>query len=98
MHCKALKCTHHKDSIFKGEQMKKLPRKFQYPLMISMLFGMTAIMAFKTMPADTSFLAVWWDSISLVIPSALMLLAIVAPTVRLFVTKVLLEPDTSQKL
>lgn len=81
--------------------MKKFPRKFQYPLMISivmpsMLFGMTAIMAYKTMPADSEFLTAWGESITQVIPTALMLLAVVAPVVRLFVSKVLLEPEINQ--
>lgn len=77
--------------------MKKFPRKFQYPLMMSMvlptmLLGMPAIMAYRSLVEGTSFLSTWMDMVGQVVPSALLLLAVVAPTVRLFVTKVLLEP------
>lgn len=78
--------------------MKKFPRKFQYPLMMSMvlpsmLLGMPAIMALRNLTADTNFLNLWWGMLSQVVPSALLLLLFVAPIVRLFVTRVLLEPE-----
>ncbi|WP_375749170.1 DUF2798 domain-containing protein [Vibrio sp. HN007] len=81
--------------------MKKFPRKLQYPLMVSMvlptmLLGMPAIMAFKNLPQDMSFINAWLNAVGQVVPYALMLLAVVAPTVRLFVTKVLLEPEQKQ--
>ncbi len=80
--------------------MKKFPRKFQYPLMMSMvlptmLLGMSGIMAFRTLPIGGDFLAAWGNAIAQVVPSALLLLAIVAPIVRLFVTKVLLQPENA---
>ena len=80
--------------------MKKFPRKFQYPLMVSMvlptmLMGMPAIMAYKTLPEGGDFFAAWCESLATMLPSALLLLAVVAPSVRLFVTKVLLEPAKS---
>lgn len=80
--------------------MKKINRKFQYPLMASMvlptmLLGMTAIMSYRAMPEGAVFLDAWMVAIGQVIPPALLLLAVVAPIVRLFVTKVLLEPEES---
>lgn len=80
--------------------MNKFPRKFQYPLMVSMvlptmLLGMPAIMVAKNLPQHVSFLNAWLEAVGLIVPSALLLLAVVAPTVRLFVTKVLLEPETN---
>lgn len=80
--------------------MKKFPRKFQYPLMISMvlptmLLGMPAIMAAKSLPQGASFIDAWLEVAGLMLPNVLLLLAVVAPTVRLFVTKVLLEPETN---
>ncbi|MGL6313540.1 DUF2798 domain-containing protein [Vibrio sp. WXL103] len=79
--------------------MKKFPRKFQYPLMASMvlptmLLSMPAIMVAKTLPQDGVFWDAWLNAVSQMVPSALLLLAVVAPTVRLFVTKVLLEPES----
>ncbi|GEA61532.1 DUF2798 domain-containing protein [Vibrio comitans] len=78
--------------------MKKFDRKFQYPLMASMvlptmLLGMTAIMAFRNLPNGVDFFAAWGVAIVQVVPSALLLLAVVAPLVRLFVTKALLKPE-----
>lgn len=61
----------------------------------SMLLGMPAIMVAKSLPQDASFLNAWLEAIGLIVPSALLLLAVVAPTVRLFVNKVLLEPETN---
>lgn len=80
--------------------MKKFDRKFQYPLMASMvlptmLIGMSGIMAFRNLPNGGEFLSAWGAAIVQVVPSALLLLAVVAPTVRLFVTKVLLKPEQS---
>lgn len=82
--------------------MKKFPRKFQYPLMMSMvlptmLLGMSGINAYRSLPAGadffSAFFSAWGTSIAQVVPPALMLLAVVAPMVRLFVTKCLLEPE-----
>jgi len=82
--------------------MKKFSRKFQYPLMVSMvlptmLLSMPAIMVAKTLPENGvfsgAFLEAWLNAVSQLVPSALLVLALVAPTVRLFVTKVLLEPE-----
>jgi len=76
--------------------MYKLPRKYKYPLMISMvlpsmLLGMPAILAYKTKQPESSLLETWLSLIGQVIPSALLLLVIVAPLARLIVEKVLLE-------
>lgn len=81
--------------------MKKFSRKYQYPLMVSMvlpsmLLGMPAIMAYRNLPADGVFIDHWLAMLSQVVPAALMLLAVVAPSVRLFVSKVLLEPASTQ--
>lgn len=78
--------------------MKKFPRKFQYPIMVSMvlptmLLGMPAIMVAKNLPNGAPFLDAWMSAAGQMLPSALLLLAIVAPTVRLLVTKILLEPE-----
>ncbi|GAA67009.1 DUF2798 domain-containing protein [Pseudoalteromonas arctica] len=78
--------------------MKKFNRKFQYPLMISMvlptmLLGMSGIIAFRNLPTGADFVSAWGSTIVQVVPSALLLLAVVAPIVRLFVTKVLLKPE-----
>ncbi|MBC7003172.1 DUF2798 domain-containing protein [Photobacterium sp. BZF1] len=78
--------------------MKKFPRKFQYPLMVSMvlptmLLSMPAIMVAKSLPEGGVFFDAWLYALGQMLPSALILLAVVAPTVRLFVTKVLLEPE-----
>lgn len=78
--------------------MKKFDRKFQYPLMMSMilptmLFGMSGIMAYRALPDSGDFFAAWGTAIAQVVPSALVLLVLVAPLVRLFVTKVLLQPE-----
>lgn len=78
--------------------MKKFSRKFQYPLMVSMvlptmLLGMPAIMAYQSLPEGASLLDAWMEMVGNIVPSALLLLAVVAPTVRLFVTRVLLEPE-----
>lgn len=78
--------------------MKKFPRKFQYPLMVSMvlptmLLSMPAIMVTKTLSAEEAFLGAWLNAVTQMVPSALLVLAVVAPMVRLFVTKVLLEPE-----
>lgn len=78
--------------------MKKFPRKFQPILTMAMmlpimLLSMSGIMAYRTLPAGASFLDVWGQAIINVVPPALLLIAVVAPTVRLFVTRVLLEPE-----
>ncbi|NOH78651.1 DUF2798 domain-containing protein [Vibrio sp. RE86] len=78
--------------------MKKFPRKFQYPLMVSMvlptmLLSMPAIMVAKTVSSEDAFFEAWMTAVAQMVPSAILLLAIVAPTVRLFVSKVLLEPE-----
>ena len=83
--------------------MKKFPRKFQYPLMVSMvlptmLLSMPAIMAAKNLPEGGVFFDAWMNAIGQMLPSALLLLAIVAPTVRIFVTKVLLEPEANKSV
>ena len=77
--------------------MKKFPRKFQLPLMISMmlptmLLGLPAIMTFRSLPAGADFLGSWFHAVTQTAPFALVLVAIAAPTIRLFVNKVLLEP------
>lgn len=78
--------------------MKKFDRKYQYPLMMSMvlptmLLGMSGIMAFRNLPVGADFFSAWGGAIAQVVPSALLLLVVVAPIVRLFVTKVLLKPE-----
>jgi hypothetical protein len=78
--------------------MKKISRKFQYPLMASMilpsmLIGMSGIMAYRNLAAGADFFSAWGESIMQVVPPALLLLMVIAPTVRLFVTKVLLQPE-----
>lgn len=78
--------------------MKKFPRKFQYPLMMSMvlptmLLGMSGIMAYRNLPLNGDFFGAWGAAIAQVVPPALLLLAVVAPIVRLFVTKFLLQPE-----
>lgn len=77
--------------------MKRFPRKFQYPLMVSMvlptmLLSMPAIIVAKTHPDNGAFFDAWLDAVHQIVPSALLLLFFVAPLVRLFVTKVLIEP------
>ncbi len=81
--------------------MKKFSREYQYPLMASMvlpimLLGMPAIMAYQTLPADQAFLAAWTDMLTRIVPPVLGMLAVVAPSVRFFVTRVLLEPAHDQ--
>ncbi|MGQ7269978.1 hypothetical protein [Marinobacter sp. V034] len=81
--------------------MKKFPRKFQYPLMASlvlptMLLGMSAIMTYQNLPEGASFLNAWMNMVGQVVPPALLLLAVIAPSVRLFVSRVLLEPEQQQ--
>ncbi|WP_163134099.1 DUF2798 domain-containing protein [Agarivorans sp. Alg241-V36] len=78
--------------------MKKFPRKFQYPLMVSMvlptmLLSMPAIMVAKTQTTNGNFFEAWLSAVFQMVPSALIVLALVAPAVRLFVTRVLLEPE-----
>lgn len=78
--------------------MKKLPRRFQYPLMASMilpimLLGMPAIMTYQNLPDNASFMNAWMGTVGQIVPPALALMAFVAPSVRLFVTRVLLEPE-----
>ncbi|WP_350433236.1 DUF2798 domain-containing protein [Shewanella sp. H8] len=78
--------------------MRKFPSKFKYPLMISMvlptmLLSMPAIITYKSMPQDGEFIALWFDTIVQVVPSALILLAVVAPTIRVFVSTVLIEQE-----
>ncbi|KAB0285586.1 DUF2798 domain-containing protein [Vibrio fortis] len=78
--------------------MKKFPRKFQYPLMVSMvlptmLLSMPAIMVAKTINAEQTFFDAWLNAVTQMVPSALLVLGVVAPMVRLFVTKVLIEPE-----
>ncbi|MBM7034829.1 DUF2798 domain-containing protein [Vibrio ulleungensis] len=80
--------------------MKKFPRKFQYPLIASMvmptmLLSMPAILVSKHLPADESFLDAWLSAVSYMVPIALMLFAVVAPLARLIVTRVLLVPEDS---
>ncbi|GAL13395.1 hypothetical protein JCM19233_4397 [Vibrio astriarenae] len=60
-----------------------------------MLLSMPAIMVSKTLPVDGVFFDAWVNAVCQMVPSALLLLAIVAPTVRLFVTKVLVEPEVT---
>ena len=83
-------------------KIKKLPRKFQFPLMASMvlpsmLLGMSGIMAYRHLPtgADfvSSFFPAWGSAIVQVVPAALLLLVVITPLIRLFVTKVLLQPE-----
>ncbi|AYM88846.1 MULTISPECIES: hypothetical protein [Pseudoalteromonas] len=78
--------------------MKKIPRKYQYPLTVSMvsssmLLGTSGVMAYKTLPDEASFISAWINSIEQIIPFAIMLLLVVAPTIKLLVTKILLEPE-----
>ncbi|MBY5991160.1 DUF2798 domain-containing protein [Ferrimonas balearica] len=80
--------------------MKKLPRRFQYPLMVSMvlptmLMGMPAIQAYKTLPQGEPFLDAWLAALGQMLPTTLLLLAVVAPTARLVVTRLLLEPEVA---
>lgn len=75
--------------------MKKFHPKHQYPLMAlfmlpTMLLGMSGIMAYRNLNAGEAFFAAWGDAIMQVVPSALLLLVVVAPMVRLFVSKFLL--------
>lgn len=77
--------------------MNKISKKYQYPIMASiilptMLLTMTAIMAFETSP-DNMFFTFWLEAIKNIIPPALGVFIIVTPTVRLFVTKVLIEKE-----
>ncbi len=73
--------------------MKKFPRKFQYPLMVSMVLPtMLLSMVAKNLPQGGMFFDACLTAVGQMLPSALLLLVVVAPTVRLFVTKVLLEP------
>lgn len=78
--------------------LKRVPRKFQYPLMISMvlptmLLAMPAILTYQNLPEGAPFMAAWFNTLSQVIPAALTVLVVVAPIVRLFVTRILLEPE-----
>ncbi|TCI01968.1 DUF2798 domain-containing protein [Corallincola luteus] len=82
--------------------MKKLPKKFQYPLIISMvmptmLLGMPAIFAFRQLPGDSfqfkEWVNVWQSTVVEFVPFAFLLLVIVASTARLLVTKLLIEND-----
>ncbi len=54
-------------------------------------------MVAKTLPENSVFLdacfGTWLNAVSQMVPSALLVLAFVAPMVRLFVTKALLEPE-----
>ncbi|ATC84034.1 hypothetical protein PAGA_b0053 [Pseudoalteromonas agarivorans DSM 14585] len=50
-------------------------------------------MAYKTLPDEASFISAWINSIEQIIPFAIMLLLVVAPTIKLLVTKILLEPE-----
>ncbi len=54
-------------------------------------------MVAKTLPENSVFLdacfGTWLNAVSQMVPSALLVLAFVASMVRLFVTKVLLEPE-----
>ena len=59
----------------------------------TMLLSMPAIMVAKNLPENGVFFDAWLNAVLQIVPPALLLLAIVAPTVRLFVTKVLLEPE-----
>jgi len=78
-------------------KIKKFQRKFQYPLIASMvlpnmLLGMSGIMAYRNLPSGGDFFSAWGVAIAQVVPAAILLLAVIAPLVRLFVTKVLLQP------
>lgn len=78
--------------------MKKFPRKLQYPLMMSMvmptmLMGMPAILTYQTLAEGASFLSAWVEMLGRIVPFALLLFLVVAPIVRLFVIRVLLEPE-----
>lgn len=80
--------------------LKKFPRHWQYPLMISMvlpsmLLLMPAILTWQNLPDGALFLDAWFKTLGQVVPAALMVLVVVAPAVRLFVTRVLLEPRSS---
>lgn len=81
--------------------MRKFPRRFQNALitmlmMPTMLLSMSAIMAYRSMPVGSDFVSAWGQAIAHVAPTALLLIAVVAPTIRLFVTKILLQPEEAE--
>ncbi|MFI3275611.1 MAG: DUF2798 domain-containing protein [Vibrio sp.] len=67
----------------------------------TMLLSLPAIVAAKNLPQDDVFdawiFAAWMTAIGQMLPSALLVFAVVAPIVRLFVTKVLLEPINNEQ-
>jgi hypothetical protein len=78
--------------------MKKLPYKYKYPLMISivmptMMLGLPALMTYYNLVEGALFVEQWMYTMGQVVPSALLMLLAIAGTVRLVVTKFLLESD-----
>lgn len=78
--------------------MKKLPRKFQVPLIISimmptMLLGLPALMLYTNLPAGTALFEPWLDAVSKTIPLALPMAITAGTLARLFVSKVLIEAE-----
>ena len=63
----------------------------------TMLPSMPAIVAAKNLPQDGVFFDAWMAAVGQMLPTALLVFAVVAPIVRLFVTKVLLEPINNKQ-
>ncbi|MDO6514413.1 MULTISPECIES: hypothetical protein [unclassified Neptuniibacter] len=77
--------------------MKKLPNKFQVPLVMSimvptMLLGMPAIVVYRNATADSVLFDEWIATVSQTLPLALLLFFSVGSLARLVVTKFLVEP------
>ncbi len=77
--------------------MKKLPHKFKFPLIASimmptMLLGMPAIMTYRNLSEGEPLLELWLTTVEQTVPPALLMAVVVGSLARFFVTKVLVEP------
>lgn len=76
--------------------MKKLPYKYQIPMIVVillpiMLSVMPAIMLYSTLPADTPLFEPWLATVKRMVPITIPTLLIIAGSVRFFVTKWLVQ-------
>ena len=80
--------------------MKKLPHKFQIPMMLlimmpTMLPGIPATMTYRNLPQGTPFLEPWLNAVGQTVPLALLMVVVVGSLAKLLISKLLVEPKES---
>lgn len=78
--------------------MKKFPRKFKIPLMMSimlptMILGLPAIMTYRLLPDGGDFLSHWLNAVGQSAPLALGMALSVGFVANMFISRVILEEE-----